>query len=308
VPLVEVDGHQLSLSNLDKVLYPAVGFTKGEVIDYYARIAPTMLPHLGDRAITLKRYPNGVDGKFFYEKNCPKAKPAWMETAPIQSEDGFIEYCQFRSVADVVWAANLASLELHTTMARAATPANPTMVVFDLDPGAPADIIDCCEIGLWIRDLLAGIGLESVAKTSGSKGLQVYLPLNGSNDYAHSTGFAKQVAELMEREDPGRVVSVQKKDLRKGKVLVDWMQNSFHKTTVCAYSMRARDEPTVSTPVSWREVEACADAGDASLLTFTAPDVLARVAEVGDLWAPTLTVEQSLPPDTPTATAPRIHH
>jgi bifunctional non-homologous end joining protein LigD len=150
--------------------------------------------------------------------------------------------------------------------------------------------------------------MQSFAKTSGSKGLQVYLPLNGENDYAHTTGFAKQVAELMEREDPARVVSVQKKDLRKGKVLVDWMQNSFHKTTVCAYSMRARDQPTVSTPVTWDEVEACADAGDASLLTFTAPDVLDRVADLGDLWAPTLTVEQSLPPDTPTATAPRIHH
>jgi bifunctional non-homologous end joining protein LigD len=305
---VEVDGHQLTLSNLDKVLYPKVGFTKGEVIDYYARIAPTILPHAGDRAITLKRYPNGVDGKFFYEKNCPKAKPSWMRTAPIRSEDGFIEYCQFDSVADVVWAANLAALELHTTMARAATPANPTMVVFDLDPGAPADIVDCCDIGLWIRDLLDGIGLRSFAKTSGSKGLQVYLPLNGSNDYDHTTGFAKQVAELMEREEPARVVSVQKKDLRKGKVLVDWMQNSFHKTTVCAYSLRARDEPTVSTPVTWDEVEACADDRDAAQLTFTAEDVLDRVEELGDLWEPTLTVEQSLPPNTPTAKAPRIHN
>jgi bifunctional non-homologous end joining protein LigD len=308
VTVVEVDGHQLSLSNLDKVLYPAVGFTKGEVIDYYARIASTMLPHLGDRAITLKRYPNGVDGKFFYEKNCPKSKPSWMETAPIQSEDGYIDYCQMSSVADLVWSANLAALELHTTMARAATPANPTMVVFDLDPGAPADLVDCCDIGLWIRDLLDGIGLQSFAKTSGSKGLQVYLPLNGDNDYDHTTGFAKQVAELMEREDPKRVVSVQKRDLRKGKVLVDWMQNSFHKTTVCVYSMRAREQPWVSTPVTWDEVEACADARDASLLTFTSDDVLERIEEHGDLWSPTLTGEQSLPPNTPTAKAPRIRN
>ena len=306
--LVEVDGHQLTLSNLDKVLYPKHGFTKGEVIDYYARIAPVMLPHLGDRAITLKRYPNGVDGKFFYEKNCPKSKPEWMRTQPIQSEDGSIDYCQMESVAALVWSANLAALELHTTMARAATPANPTMVVFDLDPGAPADILDCADIGLWIRDLLAGIGLESVAKTSGSKGLQVYLPLNGENDYDHTTGFAKQVAELMEREAPDRVVSVQTKKLRVGKVLVDWMQNSFHKTTVCAYSLRARDEPTVATPVSWDEVEAAHDARDASLLTFTAPEVLDRVEERGDLWASTLTLEQELPGDTPTAKAPRIHH
>jgi bifunctional non-homologous end joining protein LigD len=306
VTVVEVDGHQLSISNLDKVLYPAVGFTKGEVIDYYARIAPVMLPHLGDRAITLKRYPNGVDGKFFYEKNCPKAKPSWMQTQPIKSEDGYIEYCQFSSVADVVWAANLASLELHTTMARAATPANPTMVVFDLDPGAPADILDCADVGLWIRDLLDGIGLRSFVKTSGSKGLQVYLPLNGTNDYDHTTGFAKLVAETMERASPDRVVSVQTKKLRVGKVLVDWYQNSFHKTTVCAYSLRAREEPTVSTPVTWEEVEAAHAERDSSLLTFTAPEVLHRVDDLGDLWAPTLTLQQSLPADTPTAKAPRI--
>ena len=303
--LVEVDGHQLKLSNLDKVLYPAHGFTKGEVIDYYARIAPTMLPHLGDRAITLKRYPNGVDGTFFYEKNCPKAKPEWLRTQPIESEDGFIDYCQFESVAAVVWAANLASLELHTTMARAATPANPTMVVFDLDPGAPAGILECADVALWIRDLLAGIGFESTVKTSGSKGLQVYLPLNGENDYGHTTGFAKSVAELMEREAPDRVVSVQKRSLRTGKVLVDWMQNSFHKTTVCPYSLRARDEPTVSTPMTWDEVEGAHDAQDPSLLSFTAPEVLGRVEELGDLWAPTLTLHQILPPG-PTATAPRI--
>ena len=305
--LVDVDGHELKLSNLDKVLFPKVGFTKGEVIDYYARIAPAMLPHLGDRAITLKRYPNGVDGKFFYEKNCPKHRPDWVGIAPIQSEDGFIEYCQFDSVAAIVWAANLAALELHTTMARAKDPANPTMVVFDLDPGEPANIIECADIGLWIRDLLAGVDLACVAKTSGSKGLQVYLPLNGKNDYDHTTGFAKSVAELMEREAPDRVVSVQKRDLRKGKVLVDWMQNSFHKTTVCAYSLRARDEPTVSTPVDWDEVEAAHDQRDASLLTFTAPEVLDRVQDLGDLWAPTLTSKQKLPKG-PTARAPRIHH
>jgi bifunctional non-homologous end joining protein LigD len=303
--VVDVDGHELKLSNLHKVLYPEAGFTKGEVIDYYARIAPVLLPHLGDRALTLKRYPNGVDGTFFYEKNCPKHRPDWVGTAAVRSEDGFIEYCQLDSVAAVVWAANLAAIELHTTMARAATPGNPTMVVFDLDPGAPADIVDCADIGLWIRDVLRGIGLESVAKTSGSKGLQVYLPLNGENDYDHTTGFAKSVAELMERESPDRVVSVQRKELRKGKVLVDWMQNSFHKTTVCAYSLRARDQPTVSTPVSWDEVEACHDARDASLLTFTAPDVLERVQERGDLWSPALTLVQQLPP-TPTAKAPVI--
>lgn len=301
--LVEVDGHQLSLSNLDKILYPNHGFTKGEVIDYYARIAPTMLPHLGDRAITLKRYPNGVDDKFFYEKNCPKSKPEWIETAPIQSEDGYISYCVLDSVAALVWSANLAALELHTTMARAKTPGNPTMVVFDLDPGAPADIIDCCEVGLWIRDMLGTLGLDCVAKTSGSKGLQVYLPINGEIDYLHSAGFAKVVAEATERGAPDRVVSVQKKELRKGKVLVDWMQNSFHKTTVCAYSLRARERPTVSTPVTWEEVEACLDERDPELLAFTAPEVLERVDELGDLWAPTLTLRQELPDAPPARTA-----
>jgi bifunctional non-homologous end joining protein LigD len=229
-----------------------------------------------------------------------------MRTQPIRSEDGYIDYCQFDSVADVVWAANLAALELHTTMARAATPGNPTMVVFDLDPGEPAGVLECADIALWIRDLLAGIGFECCVKTSGSKGLQVYLPLNGENDYDHSTGFAKYVAEAMERESPDRVVSVQKRDLRKGKVLVDWMQNSFHKTTVCAYSLRARDEPTVSTPLRWEEVEAAHRAGDARMLTFTTADVLERVAEHGDLWAPTLDRRQELPENTPTAKAPRI--
>ncbi|MEA3019075.1 MAG: bifunctional non-ous end joining protein LigD, partial [Actinomycetota bacterium] len=218
--VVDVEGHELTLSNLDKVLYPADGFTKGEVIDYYARIAPTMLPHLDGRAITLKRYPNGVDGKFFYEKNCPKHRPDWIGVSPMDAEDGPINYCALDSVAALVWSANLAALELHTTMARTTTAANPTMVVFDLDPGAPADIVDCADIGLWIRDLLAGVGLECFAKTSGSKGLQVYLPINGRTDYDHTAGFAKSVAELMEREAPDRVVSVQKKNLRVGKVLV----------------------------------------------------------------------------------------
>lgn len=304
--LVEVDGHELKLSNLDKVLYPDDGFTKGEVIDYYVRVAPVLIPHLGDRAITLKRYPDGVDGTFFYEKNCPGHHPDWVPVQPVRSEDGFIEYCQLDSVAAVVWAANLASLELHTTMARAATPDNPTMIVFDLDPGAPAGILECADVAIWIRDLLAGIGLECVAKTSGSKGMQVYLPLNGDNDYDHTTGFAKYVAELMEREAPDRVVSVQKKSLRRGKVLVDWMQNSFHKTTVCAYSLRARPEPTVSTPLAWDEVDAAHVAGDPSLLSFTAPEVLDRVAEHGDLWEPTITLEQELPAGGPTAKAPRI--
>jgi bifunctional non-homologous end joining protein LigD len=290
---VEVDGRKLALSNLDKVLYPEAGFTKGEVIDYYARIAPTMLPHLGDRAITLKRFPNGVDQKFFFEKNSPAHRPDWVTTAPYYSSHSkrTIEFTVIDSTATMVWTANQAAIELHPSLSLAAKPEQPTMVVFDLDPGAPADIVDCADIGLWIRDLLRGIGLESFPKTSGSKGMQVYLPLNGENDYGHSTGFAKSVAELMEREAPDRVVSVQTKKLRVGKVLVDWMQNSFHKTTVCAYSMRAREAPTVSTPLTWEEVEAA----DPDSLVFTSGEVLERVAAHGDLFAPVLSLRQALP-------------
>lgn len=262
---------------------------------FYANVAPALLPHLAGRQLTLKRYPDGVDGKFFYEKNCPKHRPDWIGVNPVQAEDGPISYCDLDSVAAVVWAANLAALELHTTMSRAAKPELPTMVVFDLDPGAPADILECADIGLWIRDILDGLDLQCVAKTSGSKGLQVYLPINTKTDYEHTTTFAKALAGIMERQAPDKVVSVQRKELRVGKVLVDWMQNSFHKTTVCAYSLRAREQPTVSTPVSWREVERCHDERDRTLLTFTAPEVLDRVEKLGDLWAPTLELKQKLP-------------
>ena len=295
MPDVEIEGRRLKLSNLDKVLYPATGFTKAEVIDYYARIAPAMLTHLGGRAITFRRFPNGVDGQSFFEKNCPDHRPEWVQTARIVSSDGTIDYCRIEDVPTLVWAANLAALELHTPMALAADPDTPRMVVFDLDPGAPADIVDCCEVGLWIRDVFERIGLTCVAKTSGSKGLQLYLPLNTPTTQDATAGFAKAIAQLLEQAHPDRVVSLQKKELRKGKVLVDWSQNSRHKTTVCAYSMRARERPTVSTPVTWDEVEAALDAGDASLLTFEAPAVLDRVAAHGDLFAPAVELEQELP-------------
>jgi bifunctional non-homologous end joining protein LigD len=292
---VVVEGRRLSVSNLDKVLYPAVSFTKAEVLDYYARVAPALLPHLGDRAVTLRRFPNGPSGKSFYEKNCPRHRPDWVKTAPIQGEDGVIEFCRIDSVAALTWVANLAALELHTSMARVDDPDAPTMVVFDLDPGAPAGLLECAEVALLIRHVLEDLGLECVAKTSGSKGLQVYLPLNTPTTYGRTAGFSRTVAQALESSEPRKVVSAQRKDLRRGKVLVDWSQNSRHKTTVCAYSLRATDDATVSTPLQWEEVEEAVAAGDATDLRFRGPDVLERVGDLGDLFAPAATLRQRLP-------------
>jgi bifunctional non-homologous end joining protein LigD len=292
---VVVEGRRLSVSNLDKVLYPAVSFTKAEVLDYYARVAPALLPHLGDRAVTLRRFPNGPSGKSFYEKNCPRHRPDWVKTAPIQGEDGVIEFCRIDSVAALTWVANLAALELHTSMARVDDPDAPTMVVFDLDPGAPAGLLECAEVALLIRHVLEDLGLECVAKTSGSKGLQLYLPLNTPTTYGRTACFSRTVAQALESSEPRKVVSAQRKDLRRGKVLVDWSQNSRHKTTVCAYSLRATDDATVSTPLQWEEVEEAVAAGDATDLRFRAPDVLERVGDLGDLFAPAATLRQRLP-------------
>jgi bifunctional non-homologous end joining protein LigD len=292
---VVVEGRRLSVSNLDKVLYPAVSFTKAEVLDYYARVAPALLPHLGDRAVTLRRFPNGPAGSSFYEKNCPRGRPEWVPTAPIQGEEGVIEFCRIDSVAALTWVANLAALELHTPMARVDDPDAPTMVVFDLDPGAPAGILECAEVALLIRHVLEDLGLECVVKTSGSKGLQVYLPLNAPTTYGRTAGFSRTVAQALESAEPKKVVSAQRKDLRKGKVLVDWSQNSRHKTTVCAYSLRATDDATVSTPLRWGEVEEAVETGNASGLRFRTPEVLERVADLGDLFAPAATLPQRLP-------------
>ncbi len=293
--VVEVEGRSLTLSNLGKVLYPASGFTKGEVIDYYARIAPVLLPHMGDRAMTRRRFPDGVDGGSFYEKNCPKHRPDWVGTLPVAGEDGEITFCRLDSLAALIWSANLAALELHAPMALADDPETPTMVVFDLDPGAPADVLDCAEVALWVRHVLHDLGLECLVKTSGSKGLQVYLPLNTRTTHAATAEMARTLAQVMEQQHPDRVVSVQRKTLREGKVLIDWSQNARHKTTACVYTLRARPRPTVSTPLRWAEVEAALDAGDREALTFEAPDVVARVAEHGDLWAPALELRQDLP-------------
>ena len=296
-PEVVVEGRQLKLSNLDKVLYPKTGFTKGDLIDFYARIGPTVLPHLRDRPLTLKRYPNGVEEKFFYEKQCPSHRPDWVQTAPVWSgrSDRTIEYCLCNDLATLVWLANLADIELHTSLSLAEAIERPATMVFDLDPGAPADIVQCCQVGLWVRDLFGQLGLESYPKTSGSKGLQVYVPLNTDVTYDDTKPFSKAVAELLEKQHPDLVVSRQTKELRPGKVLVDWSQNDQHKTTVNVYSVRAKERPTVSTPVAWEEVERCLDAGDADLLVFDTDDVLARIGDQGDLFGPVLAMSQQLP-------------
>jgi bifunctional non-homologous end joining protein LigD len=288
---VEVEGRRLKLSNLDKVFYPKVGFTKGQVIDYYRRIAPALLPHLHDRPLTLKRYPDGVEGQFFYEKQCPSYAPDWIETVAVQNKRK-IDYCLANDLSTLIWLANLADLELHTLLSRAADVLRPTMMVFDLDPGEPATIVECAQVGIALRDLFAGVGLDCYPKTSGSKGLQIYVPLNGKVTYDDTKPFAHAIATLLEKQLPKLVVSSMKKSIRGGKVLVDWSQNDDHKTTVCVYSLRARERPTVSTPVRWDEVENAKRPAD---LQFDADAVLERVSKHGDLFEPVLKQRQKLP-------------
>jgi len=294
---LEVEGRTIPVSNLGKVLYPASGFTKADVIDYYIRIAPALLPHIRDRALTLKRYPNGVRGPFFYEKNCPAHRPPWVKTAPIWSEGNrrTMHYCLANDLSTLVWAANLADLELHVSLARARAPDRPTVMVFDLDPGPPAGIVLCCEVALRIRELLRRGGLEAFPKTSGSKGLQVYVPLNGPATFERTKAHSRSIAERLAGEEPGKIVAKMQKSLRGGKVFVDWSQNDRHKTTVCAYSLRAKERPAVSTPVSWEEVERCLAKKEAALLDFDPAQALARVEKTGDLFEPVLSLRQRLP-------------
>jgi bifunctional non-homologous end joining protein LigD len=292
-----VEDRKIQVSNLDKVLYPKVGFAKGQVIDYYIRIAPVLLPHLRDRPLTMKRYPDGVDGEFFYEKNCPSHRPKWVQTAKVWSEGNqrIMHYCLANDLPTLVWAANLADLELHTSLSRKGDLDCPTMMVFDLDPGAPADIVQCCQVGLWLQDSLGKIKLKSFAKTSGSKGLQVYVPLNTSVTYDQTKDLSRSLAQYLEREHANLVTSNMSKAVRKGKVFVDWSQNDEHKTTICAYSLRAREEPTVSTPVKWNEVENCLKRKKAELLKFRSDQVLTRVEKLGDLFEPVEKLKQKLP-------------
>jgi len=292
-----VEGKKLSVSNLDKVLYPKVGFTKGQVIDYFIRVAPVLLPHLKDRPLTMKRYPDGVEGEFFYEKNCPSHRPKWVQTAKVWSEGNqrTMHYCLANDLPTLVWAANLADLELHTSLSRKDKIERPTMMVFDLDPGPPADIVQCCQVGIWLRDLLGRMKLKSFAKTSGSKGLQVYVPLNTPATYDDTKGLSRSLAQHLEREHPDLVTSNMSKAVRKGKVFVDWSQNDEHKTTICVYSLRAKEEPNVSTPVTWNEVENCLKKKNVELLKFRSDQVLARMEKLGDLFEPVENLKQKPP-------------
>jgi bifunctional non-homologous end joining protein LigD len=288
---VDIDGRRLSLSNLDKVLYPDVAFTKGHVIDYYTRVAPALLPHLRGRPLTLKRYPNGVDAGHFYEKQCPSHRPDWVETALL----GDINFCMANDLPTLVWLANLADLELHTSLALADDYGTPTVIAFDLDPGPPATVVECAEVALELRLIFEHLGMQAFPKTSGSKGMQVYVPLNTPTSYDVTRPFARGLAELLERRRPDLVVSEMKKSLRGGKVFVDWSQNASFKTTVNVYSLRARPEPTVSTPLTWEEVQSVTESRDPGNLVFTSADVLERVAEHGDLFKGVIDLRQTLP-------------
>ena len=289
---VAVAGRTLSVSNLEKLLYPAAGFTKGQVLDYYARIAPVMLPHLTGRPITLKRYPDGVDGAHFFEKNCPSHRPSWIPTHTVVVEAGrrSVGFCLIQEPAALVWTANLAAIELHPGLAVVGDLTRPTVMVFDLDPGPPAGLKECAEVALLLRDSLGVLGLKAVAKTSGSKGLQVYVPLNSATDFEATRQFSLALAQILERQRPDLVVTNMSKDVRPRKIFIDWSQNSSFKTTVAVYSLRARERPTVSTPVRWEELEK-----DPDSLRFEAADVLDRVKAEGDLFEPVLQLEQQLP-------------
>lgn len=295
---VQVGGRSLSVSNLDKVLYPATGTTKAQVIGYYLDVAEVMLPHLAGRPVTLKRWPDGVDGESFFEKRCPSHRPDWLPTTRLGREgrEKVVDHCDLTEVAALAWTANLGALELHVPMGRAPDPGVPTAVVFDLDPGAPADVIDCARLALRLREVLDRLGLVGIVKTSGGKGLQVYVPIHRDDaTYELTRSFSLAVGRLLERDQPDRVVTVQERKQRHGKVLVDWSQNHLIKTTVCVYSLRGRERPTVSTPVTWDEVAAAVAPADASALTFEYPDVQERIAEHGDLFAPVAELEQELP-------------
>jgi bifunctional non-homologous end joining protein LigD len=295
---VEVEGRSLKLTNLEKVLYPATRFTKGQMIDWYISIAPALLAHLRDRPLTLKRYPNGVEGEYFYEKRSPRHRPDWVQTVrlPSESSKSEIDYTLCQDLPTLVWLANLADIELHPSLSRAQAMACPSTLAFDLDPGPPADILACCEVALWLREIFEQLGMRAFAKTSGAKGMQVYVPLNSTEvSYAQTKAFAHAVANLLHNRHPDRVVSAIGKAQRRGRVLVDWSQNEEHKTTISVYSLRAMERPTVSTPLAWEEVHECLQAQQQDMLVFESDRVLGRLADAGDLFAETLSLTQPLP-------------
>ncbi len=294
---LEIAGHKLKISNLSKVFYSATGFTKGDMLDYYIRIAPLLLPHLANRPLTMKRYPSGAQGKFFYQKQCPASHPDWIKTIPVWSGSNkrVINFCNAADLPTLVWAINLAALELHTSLSAAPSLDQPSLLVFDLDPGLPADIIDCARVGLLLKEYFDKHSLQSFPKTSGSKGLQVYVPLNTPISYDTTKSFARVLANRFQEKYPHLIVSNMKKALRAGKVFIDWSQNDSHKTTVCVYSLRAKERPTISTPVTWEEVIGVFDQKNSDSLSFEAAQVLDRTDKLGDLFAPVLTLKQTLP-------------
>jgi bifunctional non-homologous end joining protein LigD len=287
-----VGDRTLSVSNLDKVLWPETGFTKGQLIDYYGAVAEAMLPHLRRRPITLRRWPDGIAGESFFQKHCPKHRPDWVDSV----EMGGVGYCLIEEPAALVWAANLAAIEIHPGLARAPVLDTPTAVVFDLDPGPPADVLTCVRVAFHVRECLDRLGLRAWPKTSGSKGLQLFVPLNGEATYEHTRVFALGLAQLLENQHPDLIVSAMDPAKRSKKVMIDWSQNTASKTTVAVYSVRARPEPTVSTPVTWDELQEALDRSDSSRLVFGPDAVRDRLERFGDLQAPVLTTTQSLPP------------
>jgi bifunctional non-homologous end joining protein LigD len=295
--IVEIGGRRLKLTNLEKVFYPSNGFSKGQMVDYYARIAPVLVPHLTNKPLTLKRYPNGVSEEPFFEKNATKHRPDWVKTAPVWSQGNQrdVNYILCNDLATLIWVANLASIELHPSLSLADEITCPQSIVFDLDPGPPANIIQCCQVAFWLRAIFDHFGLQSFPKTSGSKGMQIYVPLNTKTSYDETKPFAHALARLLENEHRELVVSDMKKAIRTNKIFVDWSQNDEHKTTISVYSLRARERPTVSTPITWEEVERALKKKDAKLLVFETPQTLERVEKLGDLFAPLLTLKQKLP-------------
>ena len=292
---LEVKGRRLKVRNLDRVIYPEAGTTKGELLDYYVRVAETMLPHLRDRLLHMHRYPEGVDGPRFWQKACPEHRPEWVPTAPVWSRDkqANIDFCVVNDLPTLLWAVNIGSIELHTSLHLIHDLQRPTAMAFDLDPGEGVGVLECGEVALRLRDLFEDSGREAFVKTSGSKGLQVYVPLDREATYAETKPAARAIAELLECERPERVVSRMAKALRPGKVFVDWSQNTEHKSIVCVYSARAKRRPTVSTPLRWDELEGAVDARDPDRLVFEMADVLERVVEHGDLFAPLAAGQQS---------------
>lgn len=292
---VEVEKRRLKLTHLSKIFYPKAGFTKADVFDYYARIAPILLPHLKNRLLTLKRYPNGIEEDFFYEKRCPAYRPEWIESVQVAGHKKTINFCTVNDLSSLMWVVNLGSLEMHTFLSLSEDVSRPTMMVFGLDPGPPATLLQCVEVALKFRDILQQLELQSFPKISGGKGLHLYVPLNTPVTFDQTKTFAQGLARLMEKHHKDSVTANMRKELRQGKVFVDWSQNDDHKTTVCVYSLRANERPTVSAPVEWEECERALKRKDVSQLIWEAGLMLKRIEQKGDLFEPVLNLKQHLP-------------